>query len=251
MALDIRQIGCASQNFRRGRPEHLQIDACVIHLIDGSQAGADAVFCSPDVTVKRSAHYSISKSGRIHQYVDEQDTAYHCGVIDRPTWQGLKRAPDGSFINPNYYTIGIEHEGRPGDPWPEAMYDASADLLRDISLRYPALRPLTRRNVVMHREIRASKSCPGYTADLTRLITQASDQSIVGPRHDEPQMFRARTAVNVRKARPSTSAPVVRVIPPGELLNVRARVTGESVNGVSVWYENMDGDYIWGGAVVR
>jgi hypothetical protein len=57
--------------------------------------------------------------------------------------------------------------------------------------------------------------------------------------------------VNVRKARPSTSAPVVRVIPPGELLNVRAHVTGESVNGVSVWYENMDGDYIWGGAVTR
>ena len=251
MALQVRQIGCASQNFRKGRPEHLQIEACVIHLIDGSQAGADAVFCSPDLAVKRSAHYSISKSGRIHQYVDEQDTAYHCGVIDRPTWQGLKRAPDGSFINPNYYTIGIEHEGRPDDPWPDAMYDASAALLRDIASRYPALRPLTRRNVVMHREIRASKSCPGHTADLTRLIMQASDLSPFEPRRDEPHMFRARTAVNVRKERPSISAPVVRVIPPGELLNVRAQVPGESVSGVSVWYENMDGDYIWGGAVTH
>lgn len=249
MALNIHQIGCASQNFRRGRPEHLQIEAVVIHLIDGSQAGADAVFCSPDLAVKRSAHYSISKSGRIHQYLREEDTAYHCGVIDRPTWSGLKRAPNGSFVNPNYYTIGIEHEGRPDDVWPDAMYDASAALLRDIASRYPALQPLTRRNVVMHREIRASKSCPGHTADLARLIAQAraSAPDVTPP--DGPRVFRARTAVNLRKDRPLRTAPVVRVIPPGELLLVRAEVVGEPVSGISVWYQNVDGDYIWGGAV--
>lgn len=249
MPLDIHQIGCASQNFRKGRPEHLHIEACVIHLIDGSQTGADATFCSADLAVKRSAHYSISKSGRIHQYVHEQDTAFHCGVIDRPTWEGLKRAPNGSFVNPNYYTIGIEHEGRADDPWPDKMYEVSAALLRDIASRYPALRTLTRRNVVMHREIRASKSCPGHTADLMRLIMEASGLSPEEPRRPEPQMFRARTTVNVREGRPSTRVRVVRVIPPGELLNVRATVTGESINGISVWYENIDGDYIWGGAV--
>ena len=217
----------------------------MIHLIDGSQAAADATFLNSALDLKRSAHYSIDRSGRIHQYVDEEDTAFHCGIIDRPAWSGLKRGPDGKPINPNYYTIGIEHEGRPDDPWPDAMYATSAALLGEISSRYAALARLTRHNVVMHREIRASKSCPGLKADLSRLIMEAG-----GAPPEEPHMLRARSTVNVRRGQPSTSAPIVRVIPAGELLNVRARVTGETVNGISVWYQNMDDDYIWGGAVV-
>jgi N-acetyl-anhydromuramyl-L-alanine amidase AmpD len=194
--------------------------------------------------LKRSAHYSVSRTGEIHQYVDETDTAFHCGVLHQPTWSGLKRGPDGRFINPNYYTIGVEHEGRPDDPWPDAMYAASAALLADISRRHPALNPLTRRNVVMHREIRANKSCPGHKADLSRLILEAGGSVV-----EDPLLLRARSAVNVRKGQPSTSAPIVRVIPAGEFLTVRAKVTGEPVNGISVWYQNVDDDYIWGGAV--
>jgi N-acetylmuramoyl-L-alanine amidase len=244
MAEPILRHECAAENFRKGRPSHLRIEAVVIHLIDGSQASADETFRSALLDLKRSAHYSVSRTGEIHQYVDEQDTAFHCGILHQPTWSGLKRGPDGSFINPNFYTIGIEHEGRADDPWPDEMYKHSAALLAEISARYPALTPLTRRNVVMHREIRASKSCPGLRADLSRLILEAGGVAV-----EEPLALRARSTVNVRRGQPSTSAPIVRVIPAGELLNVRAKVTGEAVNGVSVWYQNMDDDYIWGGAV--
>jgi N-acetylmuramoyl-L-alanine amidase len=244
MPLSIKRIGCAAENFRAGRPSNLQVEAIVIHLIDGSQADADAVFLSTALSLKRSAHYSISRSGEIHQYVDEQDTAFHCGIIDRPTWPGLRRGTSGQFVNPNFYTIGIEHEGRPDDEWPDVMYVTSAALMRDIASRFPALKPFTRRNVVMHREIRASKSCPGHKVDMARLILEAS-----GPAPDDPQAVRARSRVNVRRGRPSTQAPIVRVIPAGELVNVRAQVTGESVNGISVWYQNMDDDFIWAGAV--
>jgi N-acetyl-anhydromuramyl-L-alanine amidase AmpD len=244
MALQITKVACAAENFRKGRPSHLQIEAVVIHLIDGSQAAADATFGSPTLDLKRSAHYSVGRAGEIHQYVDEQDTAFHCGILHQPTWPGLKRGPDGTFINPNFYTIGIEHEGRADDPWPDAMYAASAALLREIAGRYAALTTLTRRNVVMHREIRANKSCPGLKADLSRLIRESG-----GLPTEEPLALRARSTVNVRRGQPSTSATIVRVIPAGELLNVRAKVTGEAVNGISVWYQNMDDDYIWGGAV--
>jgi hypothetical protein len=246
MPPQINRIGCAAQNFQKGRPSHLQVEAIVIHLIDGSQTDADGNFLSPASKLKRSAHYSVSRAGEIHQYVDEEDTAFHCGVLHQPTWSGMKRGGDGRFINPNYYTIGIEHEGHPDDPWPDAMYAASAWLLADISGRHPALSPLTRRNVVMHREIRATSGCPGQKADLTRLILEAG-----GTPPDDPLVLRARSAVNVRHGQPATSAPIVRVIPAGELLTARARVTGESVNGVSVWYQNMDDDYIWGGAVTE
>jgi N-acetyl-anhydromuramyl-L-alanine amidase AmpD len=244
MMMRITRIGCAPENFRKGRPSHLQIEAVVIHLIDGSQADADATSLSTALALKRSAHYSVSRTGEIHKYVDEQDTAFHCGIVHEPTWPGLKRGPDGQLINPNFYTIGIEHEGRVDDPWPDAMYAASAALLRDIATRYSALTPITRRNVIMHREIRADKTCPGHMADITRLILEAG-----GPAVEEPQALRTRSTVNVRRGQPSTSAPIVRVIPAGELVNVRTHVTGEALNGISVWYQNMDDDYIWGGAV--
>ena len=30
-------IGCAPNNFRQGRPAHVEVEAVVIHIIDGSQ----------------------------------------------------------------------------------------------------------------------------------------------------------------------------------------------------------------------
>lgn len=244
MALTIIQKGCAPSNHRAGRPSHLRVEAVVIHVVVGSQAACDATFLDNALTLKRSAHYCVGKDGTIHQYVDEADTAFHCGVVDRPTWSGLKRGPDGRIINPNFYTIGIEHEGMPDDVWPEAMYAASAELLRGISGRYQALARLSRANVVMHREIRASKTCPGSQADLDRLIREAAGSPPLAPR-----VVRARSRLNVRHGQPSTTAPVVRVIPEGELINIQRSVNGQSVQGISVWHQNMDDDFIWAGAV--
>ncbi len=238
-------IGCAPQNFRKGRPSHLQVEAVVIHIIDGTQRVADALFLDPNLKDRRSAHYSVGKEGEVHQYVDEADTAYHCGVVVNPTWSGLKKGPDGKIVNPNFYTIGIEHEGRADDDWSEAMYEASAALLRDIAQRYPALQPMTSSNVVMHRQIRASKTCPGFKADLSRLIAAAGNPAGGGLPPNAPRSLRTRTFVNVRSGQPSRRAPSVRIIPPGEIINVRGFVTGELVDGVSRWYQNVDDDFIW------
>jgi hypothetical protein len=65
------------------------------------------------------------------------------------------------------------------------MYTASAALLGALGTRFPALSSLNRRNVVMHREIRASKTCPGFKVDLSRLILEAGGPPI-GPRTREP-----------------------------------------------------------------
>jgi N-acetylmuramoyl-L-alanine amidase len=244
MGLNITQVACADSNFRKGRPAHFEVEAIVIHVIDGSQVAADMTFKDATLTERRSAHYSISQKGEIHRYMTEQDTAFHAGVVYKPTWRGLRRNPDGTFLNPNFYTIGIEHEGRANDPWSDAMYAASAELIQDIASRHPKLLPLTRANVIHHREIRSNKTCPGTQSDIGRLIRMAG-----GKAPEVPDVLFARSAVNVRKGEPSTKAELVRVIPAGELLNVKARVAGESINGVSVWYQNMDDDFVWGGAV--
>lgn len=248
--MNIKWIGCAPRNFREGRPAGLEVEAIVIHLIDGSQAGADATFLDNNLQLCRSAHYSIGQAGEIHQYVKESDTACHAGKIYQPAWQGLKKMADGSFINPNYYTIGIEHEGRPNDPWSDAMYAASAALLGAISQRFPKLKRLTLDNVVMHRAIRADKSCPGFKAGLGRLIREATLDVI--PPQGGPGAVSTVTGVNLRRGQPSRSAPVIRVIPADTLVSVTGWVKGEPVKSINqvidIWYQTVDNDYFWAGA---
>ncbi len=156
-------VGCATENFRQGRHGH-EPKAIVIHIIVGSLEAADLTF--KDARSSVSAHYGVGKTGRIHQYVEEVDTAFHAGIVVRPTWKLIDPQ-----VNPNYYTIGIEHEGQPQDLWPDEQYAASAALVKEIAARWKI--PLDRDHVIMHREIRASKTCPG-AADIDRLLRQAA-----------------------------------------------------------------------------
>ena len=250
---DIKWFGCAERNFRRGRPAHLAVEAIVIHIIDGSQAGADATFLDNTLSNPRSAHYSVGRDGAIHQYVQESDTAFHAGVVVNPTWAAMKKDSSGAYVNPNFYTIGIEHDGRADDEWTDAMYAASSALIHAIAARYPEhLGQLDRNNVVMHREIRANKTCPGFKVDMNRLIAgalQPGTQPEV-----RPLVVVARGAVNLRLGSPSTSSPVARVLPNGAMLNVLRKVGGQSVTGRdnqpnNQWYETLETEFVWSGAV--
>ncbi len=100
------------------------ISAVTIHDVEGSYAGCISWFqnCSAGV----SAHYVIkSSNGQITQMVLESDKAWHVG-------------------SENPYTIGLEHEGYNNDPswYTNAMYTASADLVRDICNSGYGINPL-------------------------------------------------------------------------------------------------------------
>jgi N-acetylmuramoyl-L-alanine amidase len=156
-------IGAAAENFRKGR-RGLEPKAIVIHIIVGSLQSAGLTFRDPRSSV--SAHYGVGKSGSVHQFVQETDTAFHAGIVVRPTWKLIDPA-----VNPNFYTVGIEHEGQPQDAWPDEQYRASAALVREIAGRWKI--PLDCDHIIMHREIRASKTCPG-SADIDRIIREAA-----------------------------------------------------------------------------
>ena len=145
-------VGCASGNYREGRPFGLQPEAIVIHIMDGSFAAGESVFS--DSTTQKSAHYGISREGVVHQYVHESDTAYHAGIVVNPSWDLLKPG-----VNPNFYTIGIEHEGVAADVWTEAQMEASAALVEQIGTRWGI--QLDPEHVIRHHQIRATKTCPG------------------------------------------------------------------------------------------
>ena len=138
----------------------------VYNFEKASLESAGLTFRDPRSSV--SAHYGVGKSGLVQRFVEETDTAFHAGIVVRPTWKLIDPQ-----VNPNYYTIGIEHEGQPQVAWPDEQYATSAALVREIAGRWKI--PLDRDHIIMHREIRASKTCPG-SADMDRLLREASAQ---------------------------------------------------------------------------
>src|SRR5260370_5619898 len=114
---------CAAGNWHAGRSGSSHVTAIVIHVMDGFLIGTDALFNQTpeqrqgDVHMHASAaHYGISQTGEIHQYVQDADTAYHAGGVFEPSWPRIKKDwhPASQVYkgqNPNAFTIGIEHEG--------------------------------------------------------------------------------------------------------------------------------------------
>jgi N-acetyl-anhydromuramyl-L-alanine amidase AmpD len=181
--LEIVWKGAAASNFSAGR-NGTTPDVIVIHIMAGTELGTDAWFRNPAHEV--SAHYGIAKTGEIHQYVDESDTAYHAGLHGtdflKATAQVVKDRPG---VNPNQYSIGIEHEGQSGDPWPEAMIEASRALVKQCAATWSI--PLDRYHIVGHHEIYPPHDCPGRAVDMDAYVAALNEpDSIGGPEPDAP-----------------------------------------------------------------
>jgi len=156
----VKWIGAAKTNFKPGRQIY-KPKAIVIHIMGGSLAGTDTWFNNPAAMV--SAHYGIGKNGEIHQYVKEEDTAFHTGKLNNPTWTGLIKG-----VNPNLYTLGIEHEGQPSVLWTSAMEDASTKLVYDLCKKYDI--PIDADHIIRHHEIYDLHNCPGPCWDKQTYI---------------------------------------------------------------------------------
>lgn len=157
-----------SPNFWGGRKGY-RPEAVVIHIMAGTLVGTDTWFLNPANEV--SSHYGIGKNGEIHQYVNEVDSAWHAGRVDKSVWKGIRPG-----VNPNYYTIGIEHEGKQDDVWTDAMKQSSAALIHDICTRWQI--PIDRSHVIGHFEIFSKKpNCPAANKQiLDDLVALAGGQ---------------------------------------------------------------------------
>lgn len=119
-----------SPNFTAGR-NGKKIIAIVNHITAGLMPGTLSWMRNP--AAKASAHYLVTKAGEIYQLVKDQDTAWHAGIVNKPSWPLY----DGS--NPNRYTIGIEHECRSGGELTEAQYHATLWLHKQLIQKYGIL----------------------------------------------------------------------------------------------------------------
>lgn len=147
-----------SPNFWRDRQGHdmaIQPAYVVIHTMVGTIAGANSRFQIPSEGA--SAHYGVGLDGRLVQWVDEKDAAWHAG---------------NAVINLD--SVGVEHEdgGRYNDPRPDALYTSSAALVRGICLRYGL--PIDRAHIRAHREVSdAPTACPD-ALDVDRIVRMAA-----------------------------------------------------------------------------
>ncbi len=134
----------------------------VLHTMVGAESAARARFMNP--AQQASSHYGVCLDGRVIQYVAEKDAAWTNGTYD---------------VNPgsNLDSITIEHEddGDFDGPRTIALYEASAELVADVSRRRKI--PLAHRadggGVLGHRECQgASTACPD-ALDVDWIINRA------------------------------------------------------------------------------
>lgn len=100
------------------------VSAVTVHTIQGSYAGA--ISWANNCTSNVSYHYVLrSSDGQVTQVVLESNKAWHVG-------------------SENPYTIGMEHEGYVNNPawYTVAMYQSSADVVRDITQSGYGISPL-------------------------------------------------------------------------------------------------------------
>ena len=73
-----------------------------------------------------SAHFFITRTGALWQFVDTDQRAWHAGISH---YRGRSRCNDDS--------IGIELEGLEGNSFTEAQYEALVNLCQSLTQRYP------------------------------------------------------------------------------------------------------------------
>ena len=124
-----------SPNFRKGRNGRQPI-AIADHITAGAFPGCLTWMQNP--ASQASAQYLVTKQGRIIQLVKDEDTAWHAGVVNKPSW------PLYDGTNPNYYTIGIEHGRSDRGTVPGHIMAAPADYctVGDTGRPGPCNRPL-------------------------------------------------------------------------------------------------------------
>ena len=165
-------------HFTQGRAG-MQPKYFVIHVMDGTLLGTDAWFNDPQC--QASAHSGIGANGEVHDYVHSADSAWHCGVQNTigATFDRFEKTSDGRLISPNYYTLGLEHEGHPNIEISEAAYAASASKIKFWSLKFNI--PIIRKNFIRHSEIYAGHNCPNLAVNLDKLCALAQSAEPIYP----------------------------------------------------------------------
>lgn len=139
-----------------------KIIAIVNHITDGRMPGCLSWMRNP--AAKASSHYLVTRIGEVYQLVKDEYAAWHAGVANKPNWVFY----DGT--NPNYYTIGIEHEALAGEGLTEAQYQATLELHKMLIKKHNLT--IDKNHIIGHCNIDTVNrpNCPGAKFPWDRLF---------------------------------------------------------------------------------
>ena len=159
-----------SPNYGKGR-NGKKIIAIVNHITAGTFPGCLSWMRNPQA--KASAHYLVTRQGKIYQMVRDEDTSWHAGMVNKPNWSLY----DGS--NPNRSTIGIEHENLSGGLLTEAQYQATLWLHRRLIEKYEI--PADRDHIIGHYQIDSVNrpNDPGPQFPWGKLLADLKEDEVV------------------------------------------------------------------------
>lgn len=147
----------------------------VLHLTLGAYSGAVSWLLNANRPNRSSAHFVIGRNpGEITQLVKIADVAWHAGNISNPNDRAKKvmlKNLDGSYVNPNQYTIGIELAAgydvdKDGVVEPnenditEWQYEQLTDLVKSFVNNPDAAFVLDPKNIIIHGDIADYKEKP-------------------------------------------------------------------------------------------
>lgn len=179
LAIDIKK----SENYNIGRKGH-KPEMIVCHITEGSYEGA--VNWLADEKSNVSAHFVVSKDGRITRLVDISDTAWANGTSTDSSSQlyyknAINNKVKARSTNANKYTVSIEHEGLYRETQgllTQLQKNATIRLIQHIreivKERFGFDIPLTREGIIGHYEINpiTRPNCPGEDFPFEDIINE-------------------------------------------------------------------------------
>lgn len=157
------------------------VPVCIVnHISAGTMGSMDNWFTSSGNEVS-SAHFGVAKDGRIHQYVKIERMAWANGLRMDNLRAATAPIVFDKKINPNLYSVSIEHEGTDGD-LTEEQFQSSVWLhryIRDYVKQIWGYEiPFDDYHVIGHFQIdKINKpNCPGPKFPWARLYTELTKE---------------------------------------------------------------------------
>lgn len=173
LKIEFRGNGNTNNSFRGAEPTVI-----VDHVVAGSGSSCDSWFRSSGNSVS-SAHFLVWEDGRVTQYVDIRQMAWANGLSTDRIPKSKANIVKQRKINPNKYSISIEHAGFTGE-LTAAQLKASIELHRwirdEVKRIYGHTIPMDRNNILGHFEVDPTRkpNCPGPKFPWNSLISGIS-----------------------------------------------------------------------------
>lgn len=169
----------------------------VLHFTLGAYRGAVEWLSNANRPNRSSAHFVIGRNqGEVIQLVKVTDIAWHAGAVINPNERAkrvMKKNLDGTWVNPNQYTIGIELAAgydvdQDGAIEPnenditEWQYQQLTELVKAFANNPDTAFVLDEKNIIVHGDITDYKEKPEIVRKelLKRLFpVQPTDKEVI------------------------------------------------------------------------